>query len=226
MSQSERGAGAGALAPIGILGGTFDPVHLGHLRLAEEAREMLNLQQVIWIPAGQPPLRTAPGTDGAHRLAMVAAAIAGQPDFVLDDAEVRAPQASYTVHTLQRLRDLHDPAQPLVLLLGADAFARLEGWFEWRRLFELAHIAVATRTGHDLGQLGAGSTALDNEFSRRRADASALTKAPAGAIVPFVLTALDISATNIRARLAGGASVRYLVTEPVLDYIQRHHLYA
>lgn len=227
MSGSELRAGlrADVRAPIGIFGGTFDPVHNGHLRLAEEAREALGLQQVVWIPAGQPPLRAVPLTAAAHRLAMVERAIASNPAFTVDAAEVHTSRASYTVHTLQRLRATHGPEQPLVLLLGADAFIRLEAWFEWRQLFTLAHIGVATRPGHDLAQVCAGVTALGSEFARRQGAMEALTCAPAGSIVPFALTPLDISATAIRAHLAQGRSARYLVSEPVLDYIQHHHLY-
>lgn len=211
--------------PLGIFGGTFDPVHVAHLRLAEEARSALSLSGVRWIPAGQPPLRDAPQTPASHRLAMVARAIAGNPDFALDDAEVCVPRASYTVHTLERLRAELGHARPLVLLMGADAFARLDGWYEWRRLFELAHIGVATRPGHEGPQLDAGDTALALECRVRRAEAPALAAAPAGAIVPFALTPLDISATAVRRLLTSGQSARYLVSEPVLDYIQQHNLY-
>ena len=211
--------------PIGLFGGTFDPVHLGHLRLAEEARIALGLATVRWIPAGQPTLRAETQTPALHRLAMVERALAGNPAFELDAGEVHAAQASYTVHTLERLRRELGPAQPLVLLMGADAFARLDAWFEWRRLFELAHISVATRPGHNFPQVGAGDTAIFSEFRQRQAAAPALRTSPAGAIVPFALTALDISATQIRRLLAGRQSARYLVSEPVLDYIQHNHLY-
>ena len=225
-STSDLVAGCAlASAPLGLFGGTFDPVHLGHLRLTEEARTALGLATVRWIPAGQPPLRAAPQTPAAQRLAMVERALTGNPAFEVDAAEVRAEQTSYTVHTLERLRREFGPDRPLVLLLGADAFARLEEWFEWHRLFELAHIGVATRPGHDLAQVGAGETAISSEFRQRCADAAALRTSAAGAIVPFALTPLDISATQIRRLLAGGQSARYLVSEPVLDYIQHNHLY-
>lgn len=214
--------------PLGIFGGTFDPIHYGHLRLAEEAAESLGLAQVLCIPAGAPLLRDTPRTAARHRLAMVRLALRDAPRLALDAAEVANPAPSYTVDTLRRLRAVHGAARPLVLLLGADAFARLEAWKEWRTLFELAHLAVATRPGHD-AKLGAGETgpsaALGVEWRARRAEAGALTAAPAGAIVPFAITALDISATAIRARLAAGRSVRYLLPAPVLDYIEQHHLY-
>jgi len=111
-----------------------------------------------------------------------------------------------------------------VLLLGADAFARLEQWHRWRELFELAHVAVATRPGHEL-RVGAGETALDAEYSVRHGIAADLATAPAGRIVPFAITALEISASAIRRRLAQGQSVRHLVPDAVLDYIDSHQIY-
>lgn len=131
--------------PLGLFGGTFDPVHLGHLRLAEEAREALGLASVRWIPAGQPPHRGAPRLSGAHRLAMVRLAVAGNPAFQVDGAEVESPGPSYTVTTLERLRRELGPEQPLVLLLGADAFAGLPGWHRWQALLGLAHLVVLHR---------------------------------------------------------------------------------
>jgi len=212
-------------APLGIFGGTFDPPHVGHLRLAIEAREALGLAAVRLIPASAPPLRDAPCADARHRLAMVARAVAGTPGLEVDAAEVEAAAApSYTVDTLARLRQRVGATRPLVLLLGADAFGRLESWHRWRDLFGLAHIAVATRPGHAL-KVGAGDTALDAEFRARDGVPAALGAAPAGAIVPFAITALEISATALRQRLAGGASVRHLVTDAVLDYIDSHQLY-
>ena len=228
--MSEAGAGV-----LGLLGGTFDPLHVAHLRLGLEAREALGLAGVCLIPAGTPPLRALPQCAAAHRLAMVERALAGIPGFSVDPGEVLTaagnPAPSYTVATLERQRRQHGAQRPLVLLLGADAFSRLESWQRWRELFDLAHIAVATRPGHDLKvpagtqSAGAGDTALAAEFAARRGVAADLAAAPAGRIVPFAITALEISATAIRERLARGLSVRYLVPDPVLDYIETHQLY-
>jgi len=221
--MSELTAGA-----LGIFGGTFDPLHVAHLRLAVEAREALGLAEVCFIPAGRPALRDAPQCAAAHRLAMVERALADMPGFSVDDSEVlnsaSSPGPSYTVDTLERLRRRHGRERPLVLLLGADAFARLEAWQRWRELFELAHIAVATRPGHDL-KVGAGRTALDHEFAARHGEAADLAGAPAGRIVPFAITVLEISASAIRQRLAMGLSARYLVADAVLDYIDSQHIY-
>lgn len=217
-----------AAGALGIFGGTFDPLHVGHLRLAIEAREALSLAEVCLIPAGNPPLRALPHCTAAHRLAMLERALADLPGFGVDPAEVLAaadnPAPSYTVATLERQRRRHGNRRPLVLLLGADAFARLEAWHRWRELFDLAHVAVATRPGHDI-RVGVGDTALDAEFRARKGSAADLAGAPAGRIVPFAITALEISATAIRERLARGLSVRHLVPDPVLDYIETHQLY-
>ena len=132
---------------IGIFGGTFDPIHFGHLRLAEEMAEAIGLERVLLIPAGQPPHRGAPRTEAAHRLEMVRRAIAGNPRFAADAREVTSPRPSYTVDTLTGLRAELNQEQPLWLLLGADAFLELPTWHEWRQLFELANIAVAARPG-------------------------------------------------------------------------------
>lgn len=219
--MSELGNGA-----LGLFGGTFDPLHVAHLRLAIEAREALALAGVCLIPAGNPALREAPQCAAAHRLAMVERALADMPGFSVDAGEVlnATSRPSYTIETLERQRRLHGPQRPLVLLLGADAFARLEAWHRWRELFGLAHIAVATRPGHEL-TVGAGGSALDREFAARRGEAADLPDAPAGRIVPFAITALEISATAIRRRLAQGLSVRHLVPDAVLDYIESHQIY-
>jgi nicotinate-nucleotide adenylyltransferase len=219
---------------LGLFGGTFDPLHVAHLRLAIEAREALGLAEVCFIPAGSPALRDAPHCSAAHRLAMVERALAAVPGFSVDASEVlpAVDRPSYTVETLERQRRLHGEQRPLVLLLGADAFARLEAWHRWRELFELAHIAVATRPGHELKVMrsgtpggGAGATALDAEVAARQGTAADLAAAAAGRIVPFAITALEISATAIRRRLAAGLSARYLVPDAVLDYIDSHQIY-
>ncbi len=211
-------------APLGLFGGTFDPVHFGHLRLAEEARAALGLGSVRWIPAGQPPLRDKPATPAADRLAMVRLAIAGNPAFAVDATEVEAARPSYTVTTLERLRRELGQSVPLVLLMGADAFLRLEGWHRWQDLFALAHLGVATRPGHPL-KVDTGGTALASEFAQRLGTAAELAGTPAGCIVPFAMRALDISGTALRGHLAAGESPRYLAPDAVLDYISRHRLY-
>lgn len=215
--------------PVGVLGGTFDPIHLGHLRLAEEARESLGLAELRLIPSGQPPHRLAPSTSADDRLAMVRLAIAGNPRLVVDDGEVRAQQKSYTVLTLERLRDELGPARPLVLILGADAFEGLPSWHRWQDIFELAHIAVANRPGfapHGRRWPGTLSPALDAACrDRLGTNLAALAAAPAGRVAAFDMTPLAVSASLIRDLLKAGHSARYLLPDSVLNYIEAHRLY-
>ncbi|MEY2632307.1 MAG: hypothetical protein RIR00_961 [Pseudomonadota bacterium] len=211
--------------PLGLFGGTFDPIHHGHLRLAEEALGRLGLAGIRWIPAGQPPHRAAPGVTGQDRLEMVRLAIAGHPQFSLDPAEVDAAAPSYTHTTLTRLRHELGPVQPLVLLLGADAFAGLASWHRWQEMLDLAHLAVAHRPGYPIAA-AALPAALAAEYHARHGEGpAALAGAPAGRILSFPMTQLAISATQIRQLLAERASPRYLLPEAVLHYIQNHHLY-
>jgi nicotinate-nucleotide adenylyltransferase len=212
------------MPPIGIFGGTFDPIHFGHLRLAEEMAEGLGLSQVRFIPAGQPPHRGAPRTAASHRLEMVRRATAGNPLFVVDAREVQRPQPSYTVDTLTALRAELGDEQPLWLLLGADAFLGLPSWHEWRRLFELANIAVAARPGAQLLQTDRMSDELKHEVSQRQQAAGSVAS-PAGSVLLQQMTPLDISATVIRDTLARHGSARYLLPDAVLDYIHEHQLY-
>jgi nicotinate-nucleotide adenylyltransferase len=210
--------------PLGLFGGTFDPVHFGHLRLAEEAIGELGLGGVRWIPAGQPPHRGAPQVTGQQRLEMVLRSTAENTRFSVDASEVEAAAPSYTVHTLERLRNELGGDRSLVLLVGADAFAGLPTWHRWRDLFELAHIAVSQRPGFPV-VAGSLPPELAAEFAARLSDAAALKQAPAGGIVTFTMTQLAISATRLRALLAAGRSVRYLLPDSVLDYINLCQLY-
>jgi len=212
--------------PLGLLGGTFDPIHFAHLRLAEEARESLGLAEVALIPAGTPPHREAPGSSAEHRLAMVELAVAGNALLRCEDLEVRAAGRSYTVLTLEQLRQREGPGRPLVLILGADAFAGLPRWHRCDELLGLAHIAVANRPGHDRQWLQAMPSQLAHLCGDRVThEPAALRASPAGAIVPFDMTPLSISATHIRNLVAHGRSARYLLPDSVVDYIGRHCLY-
>ncbi|MCC6610879.1 MAG: nicotinate-nucleotide adenylyltransferase [Burkholderiales bacterium] len=206
------------------MGGTFDPVHFGHLRLAEEALEALALGAVRWIPSGHPGHREPPVASGLHRVEMVRLAIADQPRFRLDDAETRTIDPTFTVNTLHRLRAELGAERPLVTILGMDSFLSLATWRSWTELFGLTHFAVGERPGFQLSaQTMVGGLAL--EYARRAADPDALRGMPAGAIATFPTTALDISATGLRERLGRGASARYLLPETVLAYIRAHRLY-
>jgi nicotinate-nucleotide adenylyltransferase len=217
--------------PLGIFGGTFDPIHLGHLRLAEEAADHLGLERVRWIPAGQPAhrasLNKSPQVSAAQRLEMVRLAIAGNLRFELDPAEAEMAGPCYTVPTLERLRQDSECGahRPLVLLLGADAFAGLAQWHRWETLFDLAHIAVAHRPGYPLDACTLPSRLAAIYGSRHTDSAAVLSDSPAGRIVGFAMTQLAISATRIRALLAAGRSARYLLPDAVIAYIRATQLY-
>ena len=211
--------------PLGIFGGTFDPVHVAHLRLADEARMRLGLVQVRWIPTGTPSHRGAPTASTTHRLAMLRLGIAGNPEFVVDDGEALSTSPSYTVPTLERVRAEVGTLRPLVLLLGADAFLGLAQWHRWRELFGLAHLAVATRPGYALGAQSMEPALAEEYRYRENSSPAAIADSPAGCIIPFGITALDISATTLRAEIAAGRRPRYLLPDPVLDYIAANQLY-
>lgn len=215
-------------APIGILGGTFDPIHYGHLRLGEELAEALRLEEVRLLPSGTPPHRSAPAASSEHRLAMTRLAVHGNPRFRLDEREIHRSGPGYMFDTLSSLRAEVGPVRALVLLLGADAFLELATWHRWHELFGLAHIAVAHRPGFPVeGWADHMPQPLAREYSARLMQQSlAVHLAPAGgiAIVPF--TALDISATALREMLRSGKSARYLLPEAVLDYIRSNSLYS
>lgn len=209
-----------------MLGGTFDPVHFAHLRLAEELADSIGLTKVRFIPTGAPPHRGTPRVIGAHRMEMVRLAIAGNPRFEADDREIRREGVCYTFDTLNELRaELGE--RPLCLLMGSDAFSALTTWHRWEELFDLAHIVIAHRPGFSLQQLQSCLPGPLRKIYLQRLAASTgiLRRDSAGAVYAGEITALDIAATQIRGLLAGGGSARYLVPDAVLDYIETNRLY-
>jgi nicotinate-nucleotide adenylyltransferase len=213
-------------SPIGVLGGTFDPVHFAHLRMAEELADAIGLSAVRFIPTGTPPHRGTPRVSGTQRLDMVRLAITGNPRFEADDREIRRQGVCYTFDTLNELRaELGE--RPLCLLMGSDAFSALTTWHRWEELFDLAHIVIAHRPGFSLQQLQSSLPGpLRKAYLQRLASSTGLLRRDsAGAIYAREITALDIAATQIRGLLAGGGSARYLVPKAVLDYIETNRLY-
>ena len=197
---------------IAVLGGTFDPVHVGHLRVAWEAAEALDAD-VRLMPAQVPPHRPAPVASAQQRVRMLQLALRGQDRLTLDTRELDRAGPSYTFDTLQSLRAEFGAARALILLLGADAFAGLPGWHRWRDLFELAHIVVLTRPGH----VAAGSGELATAAAPRRVDSvPRLHAAAAGHVFELAVTPLEISASQVRAMLASGREPRWLLPEAVL----------
>lgn len=215
------------LAPIGIFGGTFDPIHHGHLRLAQEALEQCRLDEIRFIPSGTPPHRAAPLATAEQRLQMVQLAIGGQSGFILDDREAHRTDKCFTVDTLSALRAELGAAQSLCLLLGSDSFLQLHTWRQWQQLFELAHIIVMQRPGQPLGNaISQADEKLRQQYQTRLAPSSRLLHETAsGHIVVLDMPQLDISATDIRSRNAQNKSLRYLLPDAVAHYIHLNKLY-
>jgi nicotinate-nucleotide adenylyltransferase len=188
-----------------VLGGTFDPIHLGHLRAAENAREALGLDQVLFIPSGSPPHRGAPLSSALDRFAMVALATAGQPSFVASDVELARDGPSYTADTMAALRR-EGPADQLFLIVGSDTFPEMATWRDPERLFASCTVAVAERPGATAPELAA---ARGSAWRVERVSGPGLA----------------VSATEVRRRVREGLSVRYLVPDGVADYIAKRGLY-
>ena len=180
------------MGTTGILGGTFDPVHIAHLAIARAALEQLRLGRILWLPTGSPRYRDPARTPAAHRVAMLRLAIEGEPRYEIDERELAPGHSGYTVDTLKSLG-----GRP-VLLLGADQYAKFESWHRWQEILELASIAVFARPGWSAAN---------------------------GRVQSVAFQPMDVSASDIRARLARGDDVASLVPARVLDYIGRHRLY-
>lgn len=216
------------MEPVALLGGTFDPVHYGHLRFADDARRALGVAEVRLVPARDPPHRSGPAAPAADRLAMLRLGAAEFPGLAIDERELARPGKSYTVLTLEELRG-EDPARPLLLLVGADAFRGLPTWHRWREIFALAHVVVVARPGVAL-EADLPEPLAAEWRARRTGDPAALFSAPAGVIYEARVSPQPISATVIRAQLARGpagrAAVDGLLPRDVLTYIDRHRLYS
>ena len=200
---------------IGVLGGTFDPVHYGHLRPALEVMQAIGLQQVRFLPNRIPPHRETPWLNVANRLELLKTAIDDQPGFELDQRELQREGHSYMVDTLESLRT-DFPSHPICLILGMDAFLGLKQWHQWQRIPQLCHLVVTARPGFE----------LNNDFIQElpvmlAATASELTAEANGRILLQSVTQLDISASQIRVMLAKGQSVRYLLPDEVNNKLMK-----
>lgn len=207
---------------IGLLGGTFNPIHLGHLRMAQELAETLNLNEVRFIPSANPPHKPAPDISAEHRAAMVQLAIANNPLFTFDNRELRRTGASYTIDTLQSLRSELGADVSLVLFMGSDAFTKFHTWHRWQEIINLCHIALVQRplaSKEPLPKIL--ETFLHNHYSENTQD---LHETNAGFVTMQAITPLEISSTAIRNALQNKRSARYLTPQCVLDYIEQHQL--
>jgi nicotinate-nucleotide adenylyltransferase len=210
------------MRPIGIFGGTFDPIHYGHLRTALELKQRLDLAAVHFVPCAKPPHRTAPMTDGALRLRMVEAAIRDEAGFVADSRELERAGLSYTIDTLASFR-AEFGGRSLCLLLGMDAFLGLPEWHHWRDLTTLAHIVVAHRPGWEVPTSGALGQLL---HERRAPSAADLATNPAGFVHVQPVTQLEISGTDLRDSLRAGRDPQFLLPDSVRQIILDTECYA
>ena len=206
---------------IGIFGGTFDPVHYGHLRAALEAMERLQLQDFRLLPAGTPPHRAGTFASADHRLAMLKLALSRYPELQVDDREVRREGSSYMVDTLGEIRREEGEA-PILMMIGQDAANVLDQWYDWHKLFELAHLVIMRRPESKHIYSGA---LFEQVQPRLVNDPDQLRKTPAGLILPLEVTQLAISSTEIRRQIHAGLSPRFLLPDSVIEYILEHRFY-
>ena len=207
---------------IGILGGTFDPIHFGHLRPALDMQQALGFEELRLLPCRQPPHRDLPHATPEQRLTMLQLATLGEAGLCIDERELHRDGPSYMVDTLLSLRAELGDEYSLALLIGMDALHGLDRWQRWRELVDLCHLVVATRPGWSVPQQGA---VADLVRERQVEYAALLRELPAGKLMFCPVTLLDISASRIRAALADGRSPRYLLPSEVLEYIQMVGLY-
>jgi nicotinate-nucleotide adenylyltransferase len=207
---------------MGIFGGTFDPIHYGHLRTAFEMLQALRFDEVRFMPCGNPPHRGKTYADAELRLEMVRVATEGQHGFVVDDRELRRDGPSYSVDTLATLRN-EFPLRPIALMIGMDAFLGLPKWYQWREILQLAHIVVAHRPGWRAPDIGPLGELLADRGTHRIGD---LHQAKSGHIFIHDVTQLEISSTEIRELVAVGRDPRFLMPDSVRDVIDRSGCYA
>jgi len=220
----EVGETLGRRGSLGIFGGSFDPVHHAHLRVASSALEELGLEAMRWLPNSVPGHREGPQAGAADRLAMLQLALGDEKRFGIDQSELWQTGATYTVNTLTRLRHELGTTISLVFIIGADHLLNLHRWYQWQRLFELAHFAIAERPGHEIRHQ-AMTAEVAAEYARRQAAADRLGLSSAGCMVRFECPPLDISSSSIRQALATENSVADLLPAAVLDYIESKGLY-
>jgi nicotinate-nucleotide adenylyltransferase len=210
---------------IGLLGGTFNPIHFGHLRMAQELADSLSLNSVKFIPSANPPHKPPPQVSAEHRAAMVQLAIADNPQFQFDGRELSRTGASYTIETLESLRDELGDGTSLILIMGSDAFTKFNTWHRWQEIIKLCHIALVQRPASTNKESLTKEleTFLHNHYTEHAED---LHEGSAGLVTMQAITPLEISSTAIRQALQLKHSARYLMPENVLDYIAAKQLFS
>lgn len=214
MHQSKRA--------IGVLGGTFDPIHFGHLRLALELHQAFDLDHIRIIPCSQPVHRKQPIASPDERLAMVRRAVIDEPALKIDDCEIRRKGPSYTIDTLLELRK-KNPHTSFCILIGIDAFLGFTSWHRWQDILDHAHLIVAHRPNYHLPHTGVVAKLIRERLVE---DATLLHKKPGGCIFLHPITSLEISATDIRKQIAMGKNPRYLLPDNVYEYVEKHGIYS
>ncbi|MGH1471744.1 MAG: nicotinate-nucleotide adenylyltransferase [Cellvibrionaceae bacterium] len=206
---------------IGLFGGTFDPIHFGHLRMALEFKQQLGLDEMRLVPCHKPPHRQLPMANAKHRASMVEEALKNCPDLTIDLCELENPEPSYSVHTLQHLRKALGENVSLCLAMGMDSLVGLQSWYQWEEILKLAHIIVASRPSYDAPLSGNLSEYID----QHKADKEVLSKKTHGSIIIRQLSLLPISSTDIRAGFTKNESPQFLLPDSVLSYIHANQLY-
>ncbi|HVY55436.1 MAG TPA: nicotinate-nucleotide adenylyltransferase [Thermodesulfobacteriota bacterium] len=212
----------------GLFGGTFDPVHLGHLRAAEEIRENLSLDKVYFIPAAVAPhKKTTHSTPSRHRLEMLKLAVSDNPSFEVCDYELGKDTPSYTIETLRHLKKTN-PESEYYFMVGNELFREIDTWKEWRDLFKLSNFVVITRPGYPDPDVGKLPLALENDFSYYNKEGNVIFyKDKNSSLIAFSrIMGLEVSSTEIRRCVKSGRSIKYLVPAPVEEYILRNGIYA
>lgn len=207
---------------IGVLGGTFDPIHFGHLRPALDVLQGLGMQEIRFVPLKTAVHRAQPVATAGQRLAMVRAAMEGQSGFIADERELKRSGASYSYDTLASLRTELGPKLPICLLIGLDAFRELLTWYRWEDIADMAHLVVMQRPGASKPADTELQRWMDPRLTTNRED---LAATPSGRVFLQDVTQLDISATAIRRLVARDLSPRFLVPDTVLALIEREGLY-
>lgn len=207
--------------PIGIFGGTFDPIHYGHTKIAEVLIQSLDLQEMLFIPNKKPMYRKHPAASAEDRLAMVRLATSKNPKFIVNDLELHRPGPTYSIDTITTLRE-RMPNQPLCLILGTDVFSKMNSWHNWKAIPSLVHLVIINRPKVTLPHEPWLSDLLKE---REITDSKKLQSAPGGYIFQHELKPMLISATEIREKLNTGDDVSAEIDPDVLRYIKQHHLY-
>jgi len=212
-----------SVEPVGLLGGAFDPVHIGHIDMARQCIETLNLKEVRFIPANIPPHKSRPVAERQHRLAMLDCALKPFPELTVEDAELRRGGVSYTIETLEHLR-LKNNVRPVCFIMGMDAFATLTTWKHWRKLTDNAHLILIHRKGQGALNLNDQMRAFYDKHACR--SVSAIHARPHGHVYKTTITIMEVSSSQIRGLLKNGEETEQLLPAEVYNYIKENSLYA